>query len=386
MKNELLRLSDQELKWIQGRISSLDVQEGCPVQCITCGVDAKKYSFNMPWNTLTELSDSILEIKTTKHIDLFNKANNADNKKKSKTIMCPFISSDPIYYRSFDRNKERTISDVVNLLANKHQLDIYITTAGWRPGNNYMQKTAQKIARAKRRHNKNIKIFYSVKTVGEKTIKEYISIKKNSKNEKDAIQQFIETSTYVHNLTENMRLLKGVEACYSLQSIDIRDLEHFFYNPIHNLLNGKFRWHSNKQYKDIKELFSNKTIDKIFNYSAKKAGLDQVKYEYKKHRIDYRTFYGVGRAKNLNLRTGYNPYKKKLQQKPGKRELLDEEFFVDITARGILKIYAGKMTTLNRELVSKKYFKSRVDFYKNRDAKKSAYYTMLLNLQGKKLV
>ena len=66
MAKGFTRLSDEELKFLDGKISIIDLQKGCPVQCIICGVDAPKPKGNMPWKDLVDISDSILDVKDTK--------------------------------------------------------------------------------------------------------------------------------------------------------------------------------------------------------------------------------------------------------------------------------------------------------------------------------
>jgi len=185
MQKGLLRLNDEQLHWLEGRINIIDVQRGCPVQCITCGVSAPKYSGSMAWSDYMVLSNSILDVKEQKGIDIFV------NEK-----IYPFWSSDPMYYHSIDGTKERTIYDIVVDLSSRHKKRTGLTTAGWKSDNDFMQRAIENIGNYGFTYA-NFDFFYSVKTVSRRVMNEYDSFLKKSENNIVNDAEFIMSSNYV---------------------------------------------------------------------------------------------------------------------------------------------------------------------------------------------
>ncbi|MGV8086751.1 MAG: hypothetical protein ACP5N1_03915 [Candidatus Woesearchaeota archaeon] len=394
MAKGLLKLNDDELNFINHKISMIDLQKGCPVQCIVCGNNAEKYSFNMPWKNFMELSDSILEIKAKKKIYLLGNK----NKIKKRPYIYLFNSSDPVYYRSLDGNKERTLWDAVKILVEDHKFSTHITTAGWRCGNNYMQRTMENIVNAKKHGNPYIKIMYTIKTVSEKTIKEYLDLKQSDENN-NSLERFIYFSNYSRNLIDNMKTLKGIKVSYSNQFIDYswedklsnNDLTYVLQYMYYAVLDS-LRIDSNikliDKYQSIKELFTLDTIDKISNHCSKMAGFDDIQKEFNKPLFHYRSFSGFGKAAQIGLPSVDIVDITKLTSSPDKdkkNSIKTEEFSVNINSEGILLINHGDNENLYKTIIPKKYFEVRSEYYKNRDHEKSKHFSMLANLQGKRL-
>jgi len=397
MTKEILNLNDDELQFLNHRIGTIELQQGCPVRCITCGNNAEQYSLNMPWGNYMKISDGILEIKAKKKIYLLQE----EDKIKKRPLIFLFGQSDPIYYRSFDGKKERTLWDAIEVLLNNHKVSTHLTTAGWRPGDNHMQRAAENIAHSIKHGNEYIHFMYSIKTVSQKTINEYLKIQSKHDTKEKALEDFIQNSNYSHNLIENMKTFKGVKIGYSEQYLnydwlneDINPFKYVYYSFLSSPLCSVFNINADivlsEPYEDIKDLFSLDTIKSITKYCSKQASLDEIKKKYNKSKFHYRAFSGIGRATQLGLKDLDDIGINRLDVNPGKERkkqvIMQDEFSASIKADGTLRIFLGPENSLGKTLVPKPYFETRAEYYKNKDVDKSKYFAMLANLQGKQLL
>ena len=298
MTKGLQKLNDEELIWLDGKIGVIDVQKGCPVQCITCGNNAPKYSGRMSWSDYMNLSDSILDVKITKNIDLFYKE------------LIPFWSSDPIYYKSIDGAVEKTIFDVVKDLTFRHDKGVTFTTAGWKDGDNYMQKAIEKMVESYSNKKNKLCFTYSVKTVSRNVMSEYDLFLKNSSNNKVSNVEFILKSHYVNNLIDNAKLLKPLDlfnnGIYSFQSLNTND--------INNL---------NPEYKKYSSLFSTQFMRLLTVHLLEQECINST--------YSTRTFCGIGKHLDVGQVSLDSHLEENLSLVNSKNKLSDERYNVNIT-------------------------------------------------------
>jgi hypothetical protein len=219
-KHGFMNLSERELHVLKGRVAYIDVQEGCPVQCFTCGFDAPRYRGSMSRSDFLFLSESIANVREKYDIDVLLP-------KRQGWYIEPFHSSDPVYYHSREGSIEWTIYDILSTLYEHHERRIAITTAGWKGGNNYMQRAMEQFVHD-RKLNKNVWLTYSVKTVMPFVIKDYLSIveQKGDPTPADssrAITTLLE-GDYAKRLEGNMTTLRGIQAFFWIQCVHASDL------------------------------------------------------------------------------------------------------------------------------------------------------------------
>ena len=106
MNKGFMKLSDDKLQLLEGKIATWDVQSGCPVQCVVCAEDAPKWSRHTPWKDVMTLSDSISEVAVSKKIRLLN---DVPNNLFLLPAVYVFGSSDAVYYYSYDGKNKKTI-------------------------------------------------------------------------------------------------------------------------------------------------------------------------------------------------------------------------------------------------------------------------------------
>jgi len=350
MHKGLLRLNDNELHWLEGRIGTIDVQKGCPVQCIICGYNAPKYSGSMSWSDYMILSDSIFDVKEKKGIDILAKQ------------VLSFSSSEPIYYYSKDGDIEKTIYHVLTDIISRHKKETYITTSGWNYGDNHMQRAAEKIAEVYDLKNSKLFVYYSIKTVSKRVMNEYDYFLKRSENTSVSDSEFIKESCYVSNLVHNAQTLAplgSIKAFYDFQFFDDKDIL---------LLNSKYAKYAS--------LFSEKFMTKLYNYFNEK----KITNSY----FNKRRFTGIGRALNTgDISIDYNS-QKITEQLHSNSSRVDRLYNVEIDGYGRLKLFYGENDSLSKMLVPKEYFAMRAKQSDNSEDKQT--YQMLANLQGKELL
>jgi hypothetical protein len=376
MHNGLLKLNDAELNWLGGtlqtggRIAAIDIQKGCPWQCVTCGIDSPTKSKNMPWKDYKTISNSILKILATKNIDVL-----------SDERIDPFDASDPVYYHSQDGKKERTISDIVTDITNRHLRDITITTAGWRPGKNYMQKAMEEIVRDYDKKHSQIILCYSIKTVSKSIMKDYdtyISENKDTGLSRESLtKRFIKESRYAAMVLENLKTLAPIAnnrvVGFDLQAVTQEDL---------NLLNG--------EYQNYKHLFSLKSLVDLKDYLRNKWKEDPPRDTngkiYPTPAFGGRYFSEIGGMLNIGNMPPSEKYtdNQSIITFKSQKTINEEAYFAKIDCDGNINIYYGLRYNLTRILVPKEHFLILSQQWKNKEKKEE--YKMLAGLQGKNIL
>jgi len=350
MKKGLLRLNDEELYWLKGKLSTIDIQKGCPVQCIICGADAPMYSGSMVWSDYMLLSDSILEVREKKGISLLGHS------------FTPFWSSDPIYYHSFDGNTKRTIYDIAKDITLRHKKGINITTAGWEYGNNYMQKAVEKIVEMFNSEEYNLSFCYSIKTTSKSVMHEYNLFLKKSKHNYIANIDFIGKSHYVSNLIHNIGTLHSLEefmGIYDFQAIGNKDIK---------LLN--------KEYILYSSLFSEKFMKNLHTYLTTKKVI--------KSDMRCRNFSGIGKALDIGKISIDDSLRENTEIINLTSEIPSNKYSVHISCLGNIQIYFGEDSSLSKLLVPYECFIAQAK--QSDDGEDKQTYQMLANLQGKELL
>ncbi|MGV8086333.1 MAG: hypothetical protein ACP5N1_01755 [Candidatus Woesearchaeota archaeon] len=350
MQKGFLRLNDDELYWLEDRVNTIDVQNGCPWQCISCGVDAPKHSGSMAWSDYIALSDSILDVESKKGINLI-----------SYECLCSFSKSDPMYYHSFDGKIEKTIYDILKDIMLKHHANTYITTAGWKSGNNYMQRAAEKIVEMY--GNGFIPdMYYSVKTVSKQILKEYDLYLKNSPDKSVDDLSFIKNSRYVSNLINNIK---------TFNNLKIGNVNYIF-----NYFDNDDIAQLNSDYVSYSSIFSKKFMQQVYKYINEKERLIPG--------LALNSFSGLGRALTIGdicVDWDLNANNSIIDSNTN---VEDYVYNVHINSKGTLEIYIGSTHSLSKVLVPKSYFNNLAHL--SSGAREIKMYKMLENLQGKNLL
>ena len=369
MYQGFMKLSNEELRLLEGKIAQIDVQNGCPHQCTTCGTRAPKYKGSMPWKDFKIISDSIMETKIIKGIDLLN--NERDEKNFNHLV--PFWASDPIYYRSMDGKKERTLYDVVMNFHNNLSKTTLITTAGWRPGDNYMQRAAEKIVEAHTDPTLRVKIGYSLKTVTPNVMRDYDEYLARTGNNPWLMKNFLTESKYLSHVLDNLRTLYPI-------------LTDPSYNKLHkSTLSYGLQWIENTdllsdsfpiEYDKYSMLFSEYFMDYLGKEISGK--FEQIGY-------CVQTFGGIGSALDMGLTKAECLQKTEaIINTNSKRYVNTDLYHVMLNAEGRLNIYYGNRNSLEKIYVPKEHFQILSE--KSHMPRMRKKYEMLANLQGRKLL
>ncbi len=379
MRKGFMKLNDVQLEWLggssqtEGRLRTIEVQKGCPWQCVICGVSAPKKSKNMPWSDYMNISDSILEVFATKKINILTKG-----------TIDAFDGSDPAYYHSSDGKKEKTIYHVVSDLMKRHHKNVAVSTAGWTPGNNYMQRAIEDIVENYSTKETNIKLLYSIKMVSKFVRTEYDNfLEKNNiynLSKYDSNNKFIKKSEYVSMVMDNLKTLAPItkthaeEICFEVQVLNDGHLQAL-----------------NTKYQKYKELFSKKFMDQLEKHIIDEWNktLPQDENTLFSYNSSYKAPYFIGRTfaamgnvlklgeieKSIKLQENYLAVNSKIKQN------IDENlYFTQVNCFGEIEIYYGKRGYLSRILVPKEHFMIMAEQEKNKTKKQE--YKMLIDLQG----
>jgi len=367
-----MRLNTDELRWLEGRIGTIEVQKGCPHQCIICAVDAPKYTGSMPWKDFMTVSDSVVEAKIKKRVDLWR----FGRKYESEATIDAFWSSDPINYRAMDGDKERTIYDVLMNFHRNHSKKSTLTTAGWRPSNNYMQRAANNIVDAHMIDDKfGVYITYSIKTCMPKVMKEYDSYAKYSRNKDSQASEFFKNSKYVKNICDNLKTLLPIDS--------MRDRRHVF---------PSFQYIENNHMTDALFEKSYGQYNSLFSFGFMQSLADILVFQglvaLEPDGVDknsFRSFGGVGRALNLGLPKdiNLNNYERRVSQNSSS-ETMKNQYSAIVNGHGQLQICYGEPQDVAQILVPKEHFQILADKAFWPWQKKE--YKMLAVLQGKRLL
>lgn len=353
-----------ELRFLSNRIVDIDIQNGCAHMCLGCGRDAPKPNGNMPYEDYLKILKGIKSVKVSKDIDLLPDAFALELKARKfgrrKRLIVGykrihlFDASDPPHYRNIDSTgAERTLWDILDAFYETFDRTVSFTTAGWKSGDNYVEKAMAKIVQS----NIVSHIEYSVKPFG-------AMIRSEFDLHDGSTSSFIRQSKYVENVKKNMKTLGGLKVKYRIFYLEKNVLRRLPEN--------------NKKYTPI---FS---LDFMLEM-ADHLGLDPNKKE---------TFGGVGRAmKDFNMREQHDlHFIRKIERKgrssKSRAHIDEDDLYGVINHKGVLNIIYGKAgDSLEQIPVSKDYFLGRAKHNEKigRDSGASLYY-MLANLQGRKLL
>jgi hypothetical protein len=363
-----MKLSKEELKLLESKISVIDVQKGCPHQCLTCGVNAPKYKGSMSWKDFKTISDSILEAKVIRNIDLCNN----DRYDDIYGYMAPFWSSDPMFYRSMDGNTERTIYDIAMTFHTDHSKATLITTAGWNP-ESYIQKAAEKIVQAHQDPKFTVNLMYSVKTVNPAVMRDYDEYLKRSGANIGLLKDFIKDSSYVKRVTSNLMTLLPILTNPSYNKLNLSGL---VYEPQYlddkDILKDDFP----DEYSKYMSLFSKYALYNICQDIRQKLG-------WRNNRE--RKFNGIGRAMEIGIKKSYGVLEnEEVLNNECKSRPNQKFYYVMINGYGQLEIYYGVRNDLCKILVPKEHFQILSD--KTVLPWKKKEYLLLANLQGRNLL
>jgi hypothetical protein len=368
------------------------------VQCITCGEDAPKWSSHMPWADFMKLSDSISEVKAKKGLDLLLVGEDWNDLGLPGKIYV-FMSSDPIFYHSDDAGLERTIFDIAKVISQNHNRGIYITTAGWPTGNNYMQQAVEKMIAEGMLEWKpqSVEFNYSIKTTARATIKEYEKIRAQSSSSYEAIRAFTKNSKYFAQLKGNIKTLLNARAGYMRQYLDFNSIDQSLFPQELNQISELFSQSTiNELYSQALEAAKSQQIDDIngekchFNpldyIRRKKAALKVSKIKHTL--IEDRDFVGVGRALGLGL-------KPEPQVKYDVRHNLERcmkgefngiiHYWAFVDGNGCLRIKMEDSSRFENVKADRDLFMRLSETYKS-DPERSRIYKTLANLHGKNIL
>ncbi len=376
MRKGLMKLNDAELTWLGGtlelggRISSIDVQKGCPWQCITCGIDAPKKSKNMPWSDYMTISDSILDVHQKKDIDVL-----------SDDRIDPFDGSDPIFYHSQDGEVEKTIYHVLKDITDRHYRDAALTTTGWKPGNTYMQRAMEDIVNNYYKESPTIVVCYSFKASPLPLVTEYHNFLKENNGSKihreDLDIQFMKQSRHVKMMIQNLQTIAPIasnkKVGYDIQSLAQDDVEKL-----------------GADYRKYSSLLSVRFIKYLENYVIGQLSEDKseswTQNPYHNARIGGRYFQGLGRV----LELGNISQSERLEENNSiidsnsPHRVKEDDYFAKIDYDGQLGIYYGPSHGLSRILVPKEHF--QIMAQRDGRKEKKEEYRMLAELQGKNIL
>ncbi|MGV8162272.1 MAG: hypothetical protein ACP5N2_02980 [Candidatus Nanoarchaeia archaeon] len=359
MSKGLMKLNDEELTFLEGKIATIDIQKWCPEQCIICARDAKKYAGSMAFDDVREIVESIAEVKNKKRIDLIR---TNPSELGVGGLLRLSDSSEPSRYFS----NGKTIYDVVKLVNDILGVEISLTTAGWPSGDNYMQEGMKKIF-TEMEKGFNVGLMYSIKLVSAQVITEYLQFKQNyvgTGTTFDLAKQFSENSSYAQRLVANLKNMGSVDAQISAQYIDDFDI---------GIL---------KNYRDCSELFKKEFLT-VFMVVCGAQELSS------KMDFNYRRFSGGGKAKDLGLHLHQDEVRNnEVLSAEGSIEIPLRKYSAVINSEGelVIEFDMSGAVSLSAKEVPKSYFKAMAHKYKDYDVKISKYYEVFEQLQRKNIL
>lgn len=371
-----MRLSDEELQWLEKRVGVFDLQGGCPVKCLVCGADSEPFSGKyMSLEDYLTLSESIEQAREEKGIELL--VEEEGYRHKGHYSIAPFWASEPSSYRH--------LSEVVEDMHERHDRSTLVTTSGWKPGNNHMQRNMERIASQNHEGEELTNIFYSVKTVGALARKDWdiflkrlfgdedtVHIPRNIDVIRENLEDFFENSKYAAQLVANMATLDGSGVGYMIQYLEVTE---------------GFSVILPEPYRRYEVLFSKECVKALFDWCRERSGATL------KSQPEYRAFSGVGRAvTELGLKqhtVEADNYATISQGRDPEQHMVipQDRYTVKIEHNGTLTIMMGNFGSLTTMPVPNEFFEARTAHYsRTGDIENWKLYRMLANLQGRNLL
>ncbi len=438
--NIFSKLSEKELRFLEGRIESMDIVKGCHNSCIGCYVEHKKTTESVPYKDIKKTFLDMKELKEKSGLDLMLK--------DLQSGFAIYYGSDPVHYKSEDtKGNEKTMFDIFKLFFKYHRdKALAIMTSGWKPGNNPIQKGMEKFSRSY--PEKREKVFvkedkakdtkkmmkisygYSIKPFGRQIRKDYnkfldnlfgsvfemdyneikekfgmkssqvMNFKNRFKEDfenhksdfhkyskpfnvsrwkwfiKSNIDSFINNSTYIKNTIDNIKTEENI-----LTSCAV------YYT-------GDYRTRRNLGIFEALGVRKLKPELRKFEYLFSKEFMTKAKEKIEsnlsqKIPFQYRPWFGVEEL-NQKQHTVVEHMKSIEDSIKNNKEFDEIPFYytyVNINGdSGINILYQKGAHLIGSVVIPKEYFKNRAEHYKNIDVELSEKYQMLYNLQGKKLL
>jgi len=360
-----MALSEKELSLLEKSIEMIDLQEGCPNQCITCGVDAPQLRSKMSFEDYMTLSDSIEQVLEVHGIELLG------NK------VYPFRASDPAYHPR--------IADVVQDLHDRHQQMVLLTTGGWTPGNNHMQDQMELLNN--RHKNDVVSMTYSVKTVGNLamadwdrwvleqlgTLEPEVVLENNSLLQ-ERLEDFFNSSRHVKRTASNLTTIRDLTQTHDLQFINPED-------------------HSSAQFSPYSLLFSKTCVEAMYDWVVDHSDIGDASEK------GFRNFRGIGRAISY---LGMKPHLSVVGIQDYIEEGLDpsqpNQFGADyqelrfgthtaINYNGTIQIFTADPSMLSSRILPKEFFTARAAYASRQGNNEEwEYWKTMEGLQGKNLL
>jgi hypothetical protein len=261
----LVGLNIHELAFLRNTVAIIDLQNGCPTQCLACGRSAPKFKpkDSMPWDRVDALSQTMRRLKKEAHLDLLYPSSR----------LIAFDGSDPTYYRVVDREGiERHYADVDKSFAWSEQPLVY-TTSGWPHGSESLNRGVEAyLARGKR-------IYYSVKPFGRlfrADVDRYIDRKLEvifMAEERSLMLYFLSKQT---NVDYQMELIGEIRDKYG--AAYLKDPEGFKFNPEYMTSYGGDDWFWYQMFSSAEEFLMSSRYTRMVIENMKLLGTNGAQY------------------------------------------------------------------------------------------------------------
>ena len=370
-------LSRQELKFLEARLDTVELQAGCRHQCLGCGSSAQKPGPVMSWEMYSEIMVWIKEIHEREGLNLFRPQQGFDFMHPDGYFTL-FWASDPMSYRTVDKQgKVRTIWDAAQLLFDIHGRKTDLTTYGWKSTQSDLENAARQLV-ADFKHGRAIvrDINYSIKPFGlhfRSDFDRFVKAKEidptvryEEFKEKYA-QEFFASSSFVANMLANMRTLEGAPVLYTGQCLAQDDTN--------NLPQQLYRYRT---------FFSENMMVLLLCYCREEVGNITVQGQA-------RPFEGVGKAsQDLGIvSTSFWDRLGPIDEYDYEHlETVEEiRYAIKINYDGTLQILPhGNGESIEDVVIPQRYFEQTAQFFEAQGERaKVEHYRMLAGLQGRKL-
>jgi len=376
---------------IGGRISGINLQNGCPSMCLGCGEDADRYDpeKQMSWENLSAILTGIKALAVEDGLDLI-----------AENISFFRGSNPPNYHVIDDEGIERTIYDAM-VLANDTldsmnvNREIVFTTSGWTPGDNFMDESMRRLVDdCITRRLTHIAFYYSISPFGAQIRREYEQffselsgsdtqgIVDFRRSIASRIDSFFRSSKYVRHVIDNLRFSQYVIDAHITGYLGDLDDKSYPHNmPAEN---QKYDY-----------LFSKQCVERLYQHCFAEANVFSAYRQPRKWR-------GIGRAvADLGVEPITDRAEVAKQYALASRDPKQEDPFWMLSQPFVMiewdtSIHIRIQTSPNKlDMLepSKEYFLTRAEHYgKHADVEPSerqriaGLFTMYATLQGKKLV
>ncbi len=344
MQKGFLQLSTPELEWLEGRLTTIDVQGGCIDQCLGCAEQAPKFGEMMSWDDFRLLSEDLLEIKAVRGLIIFDVERGIDF----------FNASNPAYYRVKDGDVIRTAYDVTEEFERHGPKRIIFTTNGWIPGDDVVQEAMERLAlKVKENPDHPLHFTYSIKPVGKMIRGEYRRWLDEGRK-----GNFYAQSSYRQRVESNLNSLLGLANVLLFRGTEGQNKCSKHLKKTLAKYTGLFESFPDKDHPLIRALSSRYVVEKdwVWNHPQKTYATRKLI-----EKQDSLFVHGIER----------DPF---------------YDYFVHLDHEGVINIRAGSPTSIGVLPLKPEFFKERSQWWKRYDIRQSETYAMMAGLQGKKLL